>query len=111
MAALLYAALLGISFVRSDRDLSVVSAVGLVAVFVAFGAGLVLCAVGLWRARRRARAFAAVVHALVVLISFSVGAASIPFALVLFVVGGGGLATLFARPTSRALGRGRLPGS
>lgn len=111
LAALLYAVLLALSAVRSGQQQSVVSVVGLVVVFAAFGAGLTVCAVGLWRARRRPRAPAAVVHALLVLIGVSVGTASVPFALAFLVVGGGGLATLFARPTSRALGSGRLPGS
>lgn len=111
MGALGYAVLLAVSSVRSDQHVPVVSAVGLVGVFTGFGVGLALCAVWLWRARRRARALAAVVHALLVLISFSIGTASVPVALAFLVVGGGGLATLFARPTSRALGRSRLPGS
>ena len=108
---MLYAALLAVSFVRTDQDISAVSALGLVAVFAVLGAGLAVCAVGLWRAHRRPRAFAAVVHALVVAVSFSIGGASLAFGLAFLVVGGGGLASLFARPTSRALGQGRLPGS
>lgn len=110
VAALVYAVLLAISFVRSRRDLPVASALGLVAVFAVLGFGLAVSAVALWRGRRRPRAFAVVLHALVALIGLSTVAASPWFGSAFVVVGGAGLATLFANPTSRALGRGRLPG-
>jgi len=111
VAALAWSVLLAISFMRSHRDLSVPSALGLVAVFAVLGVGLAVSAAALWRGRRRPRAFAVVMHALVTLIGFSTVAASPWFGSAFVVAGGAGLATLFANPTSRALGRGRLPGS
>lgn len=93
---------------RRDADPS--AAVALALVFAALAAALGFAARGLWRVRRRPRAFAAVLHALAVLIGVSSVRGSPVAGLVLAAVGLGGLVALFAPASSRALGTGRLPG-
>lgn len=109
-AAALFAVLVLVGAVRSGRTLPLGPVLGLGAVFLAFGAALSMAGIALWRNHRRARSFAAVMHGLVVLVGLGFFPAGWRFGLAFLVVGGGGLAALFARPTARSLGEGRLPG-
>ena len=95
---------------RGRRTLPLGPVLGVAALFLLFALALAFAAVGLWRNHRRPRAFAAVVHALVVLVGLSSLAGDWRYGVAFVLVGGGGLAALFARPTSRSLGQGRLPG-
>ena len=109
-SGLLAGVVLGGAF-RAGRTLPLGPVLGLGAVFALFAVALAFAAVGLWRNRRRPRAFAAVVHALVVLVGLGFFPGGWRYGVAFVLVGGGGLAVLFARPTSRSLGEGRLPGT
>ncbi len=110
-AAGLFAAILVVGAFRSERTLPLGPVLGLGAVFAAFAVPLAFAAVGLWRNSRRLRSFAVVVHALVALVGLTFFPGGWRYGLAFVLVGGGGLAALLARPTSRSLGEGRLPGT
>lgn len=111
VAAGSFAAVVLVGAFGSRRTLPLGPVLGLGAVFALFAAALAIAAVGLWRNNRRPRSFAVVMHGLVVLVGLGFFPAGWPYGLAFLVVGGGGLAALFARATSRSLGQGRLPGT
>lgn len=110
LGALGYAALILVVNLRARGQGPLTAGLALAAVFALIGAGLVLSAVMLARVRRRPVAFATVMHGIVALIGLSSLRTALPAGAALLVLGGGGIATLFARSSRAALGRPRLPG-
>ncbi len=105
-----YGVLILVADLRSGGPPSLTVGLALTAVFALIGAGLLVSAVALARGKRRPVAFATVMHAIVALLGLSSLRAALPVGAALVVLGGGGIAALFARSSRRALGTARLPG-